>query len=62
MVTFMGGGGFLPQISKVYSLEIMELVPNLASKACGGTEVYPGRFCGEYQGCCFLPCVSNIII
>ena len=32
---------FLPHVSKVYSLENIELVPNLATRACGGTAVYP---------------------
>ena len=30
---------FLPCVSNLYSLEVIELVPNLATRACGGTVV-----------------------
>ena len=35
---------FLRQVTKIYSLKYIELVPNLANNACGGTVVYPGGF------------------
>ena len=50
----------LPGVSEVYSLEDIQLVPNLATRACGGTVVYPGMFCGPVEGGLFLPCVSNM--
>ena len=34
----------------MHSLEDIKLVPNLATRACGGTVVYPEGFQGKFQG------------
>ena len=41
---------FLPHLSKVYSLEDIELVQNLAIRACGGSVVYPSVYQGVLGG------------
>ena len=62
---------FLPQVSKVYSLEDIDLVPNLATRACGGTVVYPvlglnlrvqflGTIMSHKDKLVFLPHVSYV--
>ena len=46
----------------VYSLEDIRFVPNLATRACSGTVVYPGGLGSRVKvkgGLC-LPCVSNM--
>ena len=42
------------------SLEDMKLVPNLATRACGGTVVYPGGSKVNSKGVLFLLPVSNM--
>ncbi len=44
------GVRFLPCVSYMDSLEDIELVQNLATRACGGTVVYPGGFYGQFKG------------
>ena len=46
---------FLPHVLKVYSLKDLELIPNMATRACGGTVVYPI----VYQG--FLGVIIHVI-
>ena len=48
----------------MYGLEDIELVPNLATRTCGGTVVYRNAYHG-ILGCilreiCFLPNVSKV--
>ena len=48
---------FLPSVSKVYSLKDIELVPNLATRACGGTVVYARSSRLKFKGGLFFtPC------
>ena len=51
-------------MSKMYSLEYIESVPNLATRACGGTVVYPNVYWGFVRmilgGFAFLPHVSKV--
>ena len=42
------------------SLEDMKFVPNLATRACGGTVGYPGGSRVNSKGGLFLPCVSKM--
>ena len=44
------GVRFLPHVSNMHSLEVLKLVPNLATRACGGTVVYLGGFQGKFHG------------
>ena len=46
MVNFKGVC-FVPHVSNMSSLEDIKLVPNLATRSCGGTEVYPWGFARE---------------
>jgi hypothetical protein len=41
---------FLLHVSNMDSLEDIMLVPNLATRAWGGTVVYLGWFLGKFQG------------
>ena len=41
---------FLPCVSNMYSSEDIKLVPNLATRASGGTVVYSGGFQDKFQG------------
>ena len=51
---------FLPRFSEVYSLGDKELVPKLATRASGGTVVYPGSSRVKFKGVFFLPHVSKV--
>ena len=58
----MGGFAFYPISVKVYSLEDIELVPNLAARAWGGTVVHPsvyqGVLGGDFRGALFFYLLS----
>ena len=57
---------FLPHVYKVYSLEDIELVPNMTTRACGGTAVYPivyqGVLGGIVRGFVFYPVSLKCIV
>ena len=44
------GFAIYPHVSKVNSLEALELVLNLTTRACGGTVVYPSVYQGVKGG------------
>ena len=60
------GVSFLTHVSKVFSLEDIELVLNLATRAYGGTVGYPSVYQGLIggilgsQGLSFLPRLSKV--
>ena len=58
------GVAFLPHVSKVFSLEDIELVLKLATRACGGTVLNPSVYHGVLGrilgGFVFLCCVSKV--
>ena len=54
---------FLPHVSKMFTLEYIQIVQNLATRACGGTVVYPGRFYGKFhRGFAFYPMSLKSIV
>ena len=50
LARFLDGLGFSPSVSDMYSLEDIKLVPNMATRACGGTVDYPVGFKKKFQG------------
>ena len=54
----------LAQVSKVYCSKDLELVPNLATRVCGGTVVYQsvdqGILEGIFGGLFFIPCLQSV--
>ena len=40
---------FFPCVSEMFTLEYIQIVQNLATRACGGTVVYLGGFYGKFH-------------
>ncbi len=54
---------FLPHVSNMHILEVLKLVPNLATRACGGTVVYLGGSRVNFKGSLlFTPCTMQKIL